>query len=292
MRRHAGWQPDPGGSTVSTTHTTVKLAGMAADLYGRPDHRAPLVLLPGLTFGRRIWQPALSELARIDPARQVLVLDLPGHGDSPDQPPYSTHRIVGLIHDAITEAALDAPVLVGHSMFGGVASLYATLHPARGVVNIDNPPDLGSFAQMLQSVAAKLRGSGFAEVWSMLEHSMRPDLLPAAAQQLVASTCHPTQELVVGYFEEALTTPPQELDTMVEDAMRRIGAARVPYLLIAGHELPSQVLDRIRRTTPQARVEVWANTGHFPHLAHPQRFAERLADTSRWKVEPDTRSQA
>ena len=93
---------------------TLKLAGMAADLYGTPDHRAPLVLLPGLTFDRRIWQPALDDLARIDPDRQVLVLDLPGHGDSPDQPPHSTHRIVGLIHDAIAESALDAPVLVGH----------------------------------------------------------------------------------------------------------------------------------------------------------------------------------
>lgn len=277
---------------MSTTHTTVKLAGMAADLYGTPDHRAPLVLLPGLTFDRRIWQPALSDLARIDPDRQVLVLDLPGHGDSPDQPPYSTRRIVGLIHDAIAEAALDAPVLVGHSMFGGVASLYAAIHPARGVVNIDSPPDLGSFAQLIQSVAAKLRGSGFAEVWSMLEHSMRPDLLPAAAQQLVASTCHPTQDLVVGYFQETLTTPPQELDIMVEDAMRRIGAAGVPYLLIAGHELPPEVLDRISRTVPQARVEVWANTGHFPHLAQPQRFAERLADTGGWDVKRDTRSEA
>ena len=277
---------------MSTTHATVKLAGMAADLYGTPDHRPPLVLLPGLTFDRRIWQPALSDLARVDPDRQVLVLDLPGHGDSPGQPPHSTRRIVGLIHDAIAEAALDAPVLVGHSMFGGVASLYAAIHPARGVVNIDNPPDLGSFAQLIQSMAAKLRGSGFAEAWSMLEHSMRPDLLPGTAQQLVASTCHPTQDLIVGYFQEVLTTPPQELDSMVEDAMRRIGAAKMPYLLIAGHELPPDVLDRITRTFPQARVEVWANTGHFPHLAHPQRFAMRLADTGGWDVKRDSRSEA
>jgi pimeloyl-ACP methyl ester carboxylesterase len=24
-------------------------------------------------------------------------------------------------------------------------------------------------------------------------------------------------------------------------------------------------------------IEVWAGTGHFPHLAHPARFARRLA---------------
>jgi pimeloyl-ACP methyl ester carboxylesterase len=28
-------------------------------------------------------------------------------------------------------------------------------------------------------------------------------------------------------------------------------------------------------------TEVWACTGHFPHLAHPARFARRLAATAR-----------
>jgi hypothetical protein len=32
----------------------ITVAGMAADLYGSADERPPLVLLPGLTFDRRI----------------------------------------------------------------------------------------------------------------------------------------------------------------------------------------------------------------------------------------------
>jgi pimeloyl-ACP methyl ester carboxylesterase len=43
------------------------------------------------------------------------------------------------------------------------------------------------------------------------------------------------------------------------------------------------LLDRaawFRHALPQAATEVWAGSGHFPHLAHPARFAERLAATA------------
>jgi pimeloyl-ACP methyl ester carboxylesterase len=97
------------------TPTQIKVAGMAGDLYGSPDGRPSLVLLSGLTYGRGIWQPVLGHLGRIDPGRQVLNLDLPGHGDSPDQLAHTMERIVGLVHEAVGEAGLGRPVLTGHS---------------------------------------------------------------------------------------------------------------------------------------------------------------------------------
>src|SRR5689334_22642425 len=93
----------------------IKVAGMAADLYSTPDSRPPLVLLHGLTFDRRVWQPVLDRLARRDPGRHILSLDLPGHGESQDQLPHSMDHVVALIHEAVTEAGLDAPIVVGHS---------------------------------------------------------------------------------------------------------------------------------------------------------------------------------
>src|SRR5947209_8715822 len=111
-------------------------AGMAGDLLGRADDRAPVVLLPGLTFDRRIWRPVLEHLAEIDPGRHILSLDLPGHGDSPYQVPHSTEHLVELLQRAIERAGLSRPVLVGHSMAGGLASMYAARHPVSGVINV------------------------------------------------------------------------------------------------------------------------------------------------------------
>ena len=97
---------------------------MAGDLYGSPDGRPPLVLLSGLTYARGIWQPVLGHLGRIDPGRQVLNLDLPGHGDSPDQLPHTMERIVGLVHeDAAPHATVEVWADSGH--FPHIA------HPAR-----------------------------------------------------------------------------------------------------------------------------------------------------------------
>jgi pimeloyl-ACP methyl ester carboxylesterase len=268
------------------------LAGMSAELHGRPDDRAPLVLLHGLTFDRDIWRIALHELAGIDPGRYILLLDLPGHGTSPDQLPHSMDHVVELVHEAVEEADLTQPVLVGHSIAGGLASSYAARHPSRGVVNVDAAPDVASIARLLQPMRDQIRGDGFPAVWSMMEQSWRTDLLPRGARSLVARNSHPQQDLVVSYWNDLLTEHPDLLQESVTDAMRRVAAAGIPYLLITGAKLPSGVAEQLTAVVPQAIVDVWANTGHFPHLAHPRRFAALLASTGQWRAATARASEA
>src|ERR1700730_7091490 len=69
-------------------------AGLVADDVGRSDDRPPLVLLHGLTFDRRMWRPALTELDTMDPGRRTIAIDLPGHGDSPDVTSYIVEELV------------------------------------------------------------------------------------------------------------------------------------------------------------------------------------------------------
>ena len=261
----------------------IKAAGMAADLYGSADEHPPLVLLPGLTFDRRIWQPVLGQLALIDPGRQILSLDLPGHGDSPDQLPHSMGHVVGLIHQAVTEAGLDAPVVVGHSISGGIASLYAAQHPANGVINIDSLPDPALFAR-LRSMEDQVRGDGFPGVWAVMEQSFGTDQLPPPARDLIASTSRPQQDLVVSYWDEVLRQTPDQMGEMLARGFAAVAASGVPYLLIVGAEPPPDVARWLGDAVPQMKIEVWAGTGHFPHLAHPGRFAQRLAATADWQA--------
>ena len=280
-------------TTARRTDTPAQItaAGMAADLYGCADERPPLVLLPGLTFDRRIWQPVLDHLSRIDPGRQVLALDLPGHGESPDQLPHSMAHITGLIHQAVEEAGLETPVMVGHSMAGGFASVYAGQHPARGVINVDAPPDAAQFTQ-LRSLEGQIRGDGFPGVWAVMEQSFRTDLLPLPARHLVAHNGRPRQDLVVSYWDELLGQTPDQVDAMLAGSLAAVAASDVPYLLIVGAELVSGLSLRLSAALPRLKTEVWAGTGHFPHLAHPLRFAQRLAVTARWQPRPAGRNTA
>jgi pimeloyl-ACP methyl ester carboxylesterase len=273
-------------------HDNAYFAGLGGALTGEAADRTPLVFLHGLTFDSRIWDPILEGLRRVDENRQVLTLDLPGHGRSPRQLPHSYRHVTALIHDAVVETGLKAPVLVGHSISGGLASIYAAHYPTSGVVNIDAPPDLAGVATMLQSVADKIRGPEFAQVWGMLQDSFRLDLLPPHARALVETNCNPRQDVAVSYWEELLDTPPNELEAALFTDMRALAAADVPYLLLAGSVL-SPTADEAMRLVPNAQVEVWADAGHFPQFAHPERFLDRLVATASWRAgSPAARSVA
>jgi pimeloyl-ACP methyl ester carboxylesterase len=92
--------------------------------------------------------------------------------------------------------------------------------------------------------------------------------------------------VVCGYWAELLDQLPQELTTALVADMHSLATTGVPYVLITGADLRPEIRKLISDILPEARVEVWAGSGHFPHLAHPGRFAEQLAATGRWRTRP------
>ena len=257
-------------------------ARLAGDLNGDPDDRAPLILLHGLTFDRAMWRPALAELATIDPGRRVLAVDLPGHGRSPAWPSYDAEGVAEAVHRAALAAKLPAPVLVGHSVAAMIATVYAARYPARGVVNVDQWLQIEPIARLVQSQAGQIRGPGFPAIWEMFEASMHMELLPSAAQELLRSARYLGQDLITGYWRELLERPVAELASDVAAMLAGLRAAKVPYLFIAGHDVEPEYQDWLNHALPRARVTVWPGSGHFPHLAHPRRFAECLTATACW----------
>jgi pimeloyl-ACP methyl ester carboxylesterase len=258
------------------------LAGLAVDDIGESDARPPLVLLHGLTFDRRMWQPALVELQRIDPGRRALAVDLPGHGQSSSWDSYDLDRVTHGVHRAIEEAGLVEPVIVGHSVAAIVAGVYAGQFPSRGVVNVDQPLQIAAFAEFLQSIGDQLRGPGFSAMWEHFAASMHVELLPDSAQQLVRSTSSPRQDLVLGYWREVLELPVSELAELTNAGLSALRVADVPYLIVAGSGLEDDYRQWLNEVLPRAAITVLPDSGHFPHLAHPDRFAECLAATAEW----------
>jgi pimeloyl-ACP methyl ester carboxylesterase len=184
------------------------LGGLAATSYGSDDERPPLVLLHGLTFDRRQWEPTLAELDTIDPGRRVVALDLPGHGDSPRRHSYHLDEVATAVHTAVAEAGLDAPLVVGHSAGGLIATAYAVSYPVRGVVNVDQPLQTAAFQELVHRNASVLRSPGYLAFWQGALESMHIELLPAAAQELVRTDTTPRQDLLLGYWDEVLSTEP------------------------------------------------------------------------------------
>ena len=136
-------------------------------------------------------------------------------------------------------------------------------------------------AELMRSLAALLRGRGFPAAWRMFEASMHIELLPAPAQHLPESTCPPSQDLVTGYWRELLDTPVPQTAARAGAGLAALRASAVPYLFIAGHELEPEYEEWLADRLPQVSTAVWPGGGHFPHLAHPRRFARRPAATGR-----------
>ncbi len=255
-------------------------AGLAGEIEGSTDRRPPLVLLHGLTFDHRIWRPALDELRQIDPGRRVLALDLPGHGDSPVQPSYDLQSVTDAVHQAVEQAGLVSPIVVGHSIGGVIATVYAARYPARGVTNVDQSLQLTPFVELLHALRDQILGPGLPVVCERFLASMQIELLPPSAQQLIRSSWLGRQDLIRAYWREALDRSAAELAELMTSALATLRDAELPYLIVSGSEPEGGYREWLRQELPQATLTVWPQSSHFPHLAYPDRFAERLRTTA------------
>jgi pimeloyl-ACP methyl ester carboxylesterase len=272
-------------SASADLQAAVYFAGLAADVDGHADgRRPPLVFLHGLTFDRTMWRPALAELRAIDLDRQILSLDLPGHGQSCRLPSYGMSDVVAAVAAAVDAAGRDRPVIVGHSVGAGVANAYAARHPTSGVVNVDASPPIDPSVRMLHAMRHQLRSPLFPSIWANLAAGLQTESLRMSAQDLVRTTSNPDQDVMLGYWAEMLDHPDVVID-VVRATMAALGNEQLPYLIVTGCDPAAESTRWVRTNLPRARFEVLAPSGHFPHLGFPARFAACLRDTATWPLD-------
>ena len=247
-----------------TTATDLQ-AGLAYDIEGTGT---PVIFLHGLTFDRRTWRPVIDQL---DGAVTSIAIDLPAHGDSGGDPA-PLESVAERIHQLLQALGVERPVVVGHSMAAGIAGLYASAHPARGLVLVDQGTEILPFAQMLHQVAPMLRGPAFDQIWPTIENSLGLDRIPEPARTLVLETHTVNQDVVLGYWDQVLTTEPAELQAWIDD---KAAGIQIPCLAVFGRRATDGERERLARL-PDTQIEEWPGDGHFVHLVDPGRFAARL----------------
>ena len=247
---------------AAAAHTTTRLA------YDDEGAGTPVVFLHGLTFDRRSWRPIIDRLG--DSVRSIAI-DLPAHGESRGAPP-TVEQVPARLHELLAALAAERPIMVGHSMSGGLAAMYASAYPTRGLVFVDNGPDIRPFAQLVHRLEPALRGPGFAEVWPTFENSLGLERIPEPVRSLVLATHEVNQDVVIAYWEMALRSDPAELQAWIDTVMAKLD---VPCLGVFGRLITDSERERFERL-PDAELEEWAGDGHFVHLVDPDRFATRL----------------
>jgi pimeloyl-ACP methyl ester carboxylesterase len=219
-----------------------------------------LVLLHGIGADRHRWDPLLPHLTGF----RCVAVDLPGHGESPDDG-CDLVAISGLLTDLAAHLQLGPYVVVGHSLGANAALMHAALGSPRAVVAVDpgylHLPDL---ADSLAPFADRLRGDDVDAAFE--EWESRFGAPPGRARTA-------RQEVVLAYWSALLRREDAEArQPLFEGALRAIA---VPVLVCAAQQ-PSPTDAAVLASMPTTTVEVFDRLGHFLHLAAPERFAARL----------------
>lgn len=101
--------------------------------------KGSVVLIHGSWGGAWMWEVYTKALAGAGYC--VYALDLRGHGASEGAVEGATMSdYVEDVKNVVNELEVENPIVIGHSMGGLVAVMYAAQHGARGVVSIDGSP--------------------------------------------------------------------------------------------------------------------------------------------------------
>jgi pimeloyl-ACP methyl ester carboxylesterase len=229
----------------------------------------PVVFLHGLTNRRQAWDPVTS---RLRDRFTCVRIDARGHGESSTAPEYSLLSMVTDVKAVVDEVGMGKPALVGHSLGGPTAAIYAVVNPARAVVCIDQPLRFGDFAARVRPYEQRLRGEDWADAVIEIEHDLVLEPYDAIAD-LEQRVREFPREIMLAVWSELLATPPQELNALAEAALPQ---CRAPLLAIHGSPPAPDYPQWLTSHVPEAEVEIWDGHGHMLHLVDPDRFAERV----------------
>lgn len=242
----AGFLRREAGGTVYWTRTPPAAAPAAA----------PWVLVHGVNDQAGSWFRIAPDLAR---GRQVVIVDLPGHGESaPADGPLPLDMMVARL-GAVIAAAIPAGspvVLAGNSLGGWVAALFVLAEP-ECVAHLVLEAAGGLARPFASPVVATTREEAHQVLRAV--HGPRFD---------------PPGWLVDAILERAAASPMLRVTGTEERVLDpHLGSIRCPVTLVWGRDdgiLPLDYADAFQRGIPGSSLEVIDGAAHIPHVQRPE----------------------
>lgn len=236
----------------------------------------PVVLLHGLLGNPSNWYSTVDVLAAA--GHRVLVPLLPIY----DLPLRETNvpGLVDDLHAFLTDLGLDQVVLVGNSLGGHIALLYALQHPDR-VAALGLSGASGIYELEVGTYGRHEKESTFSAAFRRKD----PAFIRERAALTFYDDRHVTDELVeemlgvMGDRGRALRLIRIARSVQEETVVEQLGAIQVPTLLVWGRDdqiTPPDVADTFESGIPQAELHVIDRCGHAPMIEHPAVFDQML----------------
>ncbi|WP_225827681.1 alpha/beta fold hydrolase [Streptomyces naphthomycinicus] len=255
--------------------------------YARVGRGEPLVLLHGIGHHRQAWDPVVDILAT---ERDVIAVDLPGFGASPDLPEGltydlpSTNSVLGALFEAL---GLDRPHVAGNSLGGLLALELGREKLARSVTAL-SPAGFWSEAERRYAFTVLLAMRGIAQ------------RLPLPLVRRLAGTAAGRTALTSTIYARPARRAPE---AVVAETLALVAATGFEATLRAGatvrftDDLPGLPVTvawgtrdrlllrrqgiRAKQFIPQARLVRLPGCGHCPMNDDPALVARVILDGSR-----------
>jgi len=238
---------------------------------------AVVVLIHGLGDQASVWKNTIDPLAK---DHRVIALDLIGFGHS-DKPPfdYRPETLVDFLGGFLRALHIDRASLVGNSLGGQVAALYAIEHPeaVEKLVLVDaggyrvNP---GAMSPRMRQ-ALRLSTRDDYRYFSGLTFYDTKKYFPTEAflDYAMSERVKRGDGFTIGKLADALLRNDDALDN-------RLGAIKAPTLLVWGRYdklVPLATAHRFQRDISGARLILLDKCGHVPEVECPAALNAALA---------------
>ena len=227
--------------------------------FSRGNNRQVLILIHGAGGSYLYWPPEIRHRA----GRDILAIDLPGHGESKGGPRDSIEAYAQALLDFMDLLEIDQAVLCGHSMGSAIAQR----------MSLDSPDRV--YGLILVGAGAKLRVHP-----QLIEDCSQPDTYPQAVSQIMAWSFsqHADQRLMRLASERMKEVSPGVLLTDFQacnafDIRDEVGEIKQPTLIICGDDdqmTPVKFSEFLADNIHRSRLEVIPGAGHIVMLEKPE----------------------
>ena len=245
---------------------------------------SPVVLIPGLSTPRGVWNGIAPELARTHRVILVQVNGFGGDDAGANLQPGILSGIVADLHGYIASHHLGRVRMIGHSMGGLATLIFAKAHPGEvdQAMIVDSLPffavlmDPSATPASVKPAAEMMR----AKVASGYGKPVDPATVEANVKSLALKPESIAQMKVWGAAADQRVTAQALYEDLTTDIRPELGGITTPVTLIVpwsdtgfGEERTLAFYKRQYATLPHLNLVGIGDAGHFVMLDQPQKFA-------------------
>lgn len=259
--------------------------------FRKTGHGPVLVILHGLYGASDNW---ISIAKKLEERFTIFIPDLRNHGKSPHTSTHTYQDMVGDLFQFFSDHHLKEATILGHSMGGKLAMMFAAEYPEliTGLIVADiSPKNYNSEDKPFKTVLQHELILGLMEELNLVTVTSRKEIDYFLSDKLENSTLR--QFLIknihrnkAGYFEWKINVPVLKyaLNSITSDVNSDWFANLKPILnypvtFIRGLDsdyITDQDIPLLKDIYPEARVIDISGAGHWLHAEQPQKFIEAV----------------